>query len=1131
MADQYQLTKFDERNNFSYLIRPVRINDQSLPELKATAGKVEKPARIFVIHDVNELTGIASDFQEDLVDGYLAILIGATGLPQSMFVWCTVDGVEQWKEINIGSGGGSTTGSLATAFIDGLLSSADFIKLQGIEVGANKYVHPATHTPAQIATDATHKFVADTDITNWNAAAIKAHAHGNQTIIDAITYADIQKWNAKMSPLGFTPENAANKGLAGGYVPLDANALIPAQFLPYEPGTGTISEVTWGIITGKPASAVADIDAAVTQKHTHVNKAVLDATQEAFTTALYTKLTTSTKVETSGINGNVKLDGVEKTIYVHPTFHNATMIVDDAYHRFVTDVDKTKWNNKQNALGFTPESVSNKGVANGYAGLDATGRIPTSMLPLNYKEIKVVNNLPDRDAITQFEGLIVLVKDASGDPTVASGWAEYVSDGSTWTKIGEGESLDMVLDWANLQGKPTSSVAGIDDAVAKRHSHANKGILDLTEQPFTTALKTKLDGISAGANKVSASTVNGNVKVDGAEVIVYTHPVNHAATVITEDATHRFTTDAEKASWSAKAETTAVSYTANGLMISTDKSKIDGIEAGANKYIHPTTHSIDIITETATSKIMTAAERTKLAAIEDGANKYIHPATHPADMITETLNLKIMTAAERAKLTGIEDGANNYTHPSTHPATIIVDDSTHRFVSDLEKQIWNAKATTDVVTIGSNGLMSADDKAKLNGISNNANKTAQSTMNGNVLVDGNEIRVYTHPDTHSADILTDGALNRLYSTAEKNKLAGISNGANKVEASVSNGNVKIDGVEFTVYTHPAAHAATMISLDSTHRFVSDVQISAWNGKQNALGYTPESIANKGIVNGYASLDSDGKIPSTQLPDSFKEMKVVATLAERDALQQFSGLRCHVIDATADVTVTSGWAEYLSDGVTWTKTAEMESLDVVLDWSNVQNKPLSTVSDIDDAVTRRHTHLNKAILDATEQAFTSVLKTKLDGIATGATFVQQSAANGKVSINGVDTIVYTHPALHPASIIADDATHRFVTDTEKAIWNAKAAVSDILVTKTTEISNPETIKVISGDYTSDPATYSEDYNLAAYGIVDFLWINVNGVCYCHSAKVTFDNVTNIMTIKGIQLLNTDQIVIAYNKRQA
>ena len=41
-----------------------------------------------------------------------------------------------------------------------------------------------------------------------------------------------------------------------------------------------------------------------------------------------------------------------------------------------------------------------------------------------------------------------------------------------------------------------------------------------------------------------------------------------------------------------------------------------------------------------------------------------------------------------------------------------------------------------------------------------------------------------------------------YTTEEKTKLAGVAAGATKVEASTTNGNVKVNGVETTVYTEP-----------------------------------------------------------------------------------------------------------------------------------------------------------------------------------------------------------------------------------------------------------------------------------------------------------------------------------------
>lgn len=89
------------------------------------------------------------------------------------------------------------------------------------------------------------------------------------------------------------------------------------------------------------------------------------------------------------------------------------------------------------------------------------------------------------------------------------------------------------------------------------------------------------------------------------------------------------------------------------------------------------------------------SEKTKLAGIEVGANNYTHPSTHSLEMITETNAKKIMTSGERDKLEGIETEANKFIHPSTHPAAMIEQDSTHRFVTDSEKSSWNNKCNKD----------------------------------------------------------------------------------------------------------------------------------------------------------------------------------------------------------------------------------------------------------------------------------------------------------------------------------------------------------------------------------------------------------------------------------------------------
>ena len=81
--------------------------------------------------------------------------------------------------------------------------------------------------------------------------------------------------------------------------------------------------------------------------------------------------------------------------------------------------------------------------------------------------------------------------------------------------------------------------------------------------------KTKLDGIAEGANK-------------------YTHPSSHAATMITQDSTHRFVTDTEKSTWNAKASTAVATTSANGLMSKDMVTKLNGIATNANNYSHPT---------------------------------------------------------------------------------------------------------------------------------------------------------------------------------------------------------------------------------------------------------------------------------------------------------------------------------------------------------------------------------------------------------------------------------------------------------------------------------------------------------------------------------------------------------------
>ena len=105
--------------------------------------------------------------------------------------------------------------------------------------------------------------------------------------------------------------------------------------------------------------------------------------------------------------------------------------------------------------------------ASGVLKLGENGLIPSSFIPAEFKEIKIVDNIAARDGITDaFAGLSVYVKDASADTTVNSGGAYYLYDGTAWIKTAESEAMDVVLEWNAIQNKPdTIAGYGITDAV------------------------------------------------------------------------------------------------------------------------------------------------------------------------------------------------------------------------------------------------------------------------------------------------------------------------------------------------------------------------------------------------------------------------------------------------------------------------------------------------------------------------------------------------------------------------------------------------------------------------------------------------------------------------------------------
>ncbi|MCM3294123.1 hypothetical protein M3661_28920 [Paenibacillus sp. MER 180] len=93
--------------------------------------------------------------------------------------------------------------------------------------------------------------------------------------------------------------------------------------------------------------------------------------------------------------------------------------------------------------------------------------------------------------------------------------------------------------------------------------------------------KAKLDGVQAGANN-------------------YVHPTTHPPSIIAQDANNRFVSDTEKATWNSKATTDEATQAVKGLMSAADKTKLDGVQTGAevNQNAFSTLNTIAAATKT-----------------------------------------------------------------------------------------------------------------------------------------------------------------------------------------------------------------------------------------------------------------------------------------------------------------------------------------------------------------------------------------------------------------------------------------------------------------------------------------------------------------------------------------------------
>lgn len=151
--------------------------------------------------------------------------------------------------------------------------------------------------------------------------------------------------------------------------------------------------------------------------------------------------------------------------------------------------------------------------------------------------------------------------------------------------------------------------------------------------------------------------------------------------------------------------------------------------------------------------------------------------------------------------------------------------------------------------------------------------------------------------------------------------------------------------------------------------------SALNYAFNALSDEVLAILdNAGGANGAVVADANGLIPASQIPQEFKNKTIfVADIAARDAIPEAQRTAIvFVADATGDVTVETGMAQYIWDATNsaWIKVGEQESMDI--DFSQFLTTE-STLDDIQDGSTYvRTTVAEKALIGTALQETDTVI---------------------------------------------------------------------------------------------------------------------------------------------------------------
>ena len=159
----------------------------------------------------------------------------------------------------------------------------------------------------------------------------------------------------------------------------------------------------------------------------------------------------------------------------------------------------SKYDSKQNAIGYTPLDSSKKGAADGYVPLDTTTKVDKRYFPDGYnptRPYRVVDTHEQLLALTDSNvcDLVYVSDDNSGAPGNQSACYICVKKAPLtfirYINVDSGGTGSASINWNDIANRPISTITDIDDTVSKKHEHTNIDTISKLHEDTNTGILT-----------------------------------------------------------------------------------------------------------------------------------------------------------------------------------------------------------------------------------------------------------------------------------------------------------------------------------------------------------------------------------------------------------------------------------------------------------------------------------------------------------------------------------------------------------------------------------------------------------------------------------------------------------------